>query len=75
MNNNIQEWRQAEKLPEVVSQRRTALGRGLRALMAHHGLRTAGLRARVLREEPLPPGMPSWAKGWFHKVCRKGRKV
>ena len=33
MEDNIQLWRRAEKLPEVINNRRTALGRGLGALL------------------------------------------
>lgn len=68
----------AEKLPEAVSVRRTrrsALGRGLGTLLLHQGLRTAGLRARVLREPALPRGLPSWARTWARKVWRLGRKA
>lgn len=63
----------AELLP-VRSSTRRALGRGLEELLLHTQLRRAGHRARALREEPLPRGMPSWARGWFLKVCSKGRK-
>lgn len=76
----------AEKLPEAVNvrreimehllqRRRNALGRGLGELLLHTELRRAGHRARALREEPLPRGMPSWAKGFYRKVCRLGRRV
>jgi hypothetical protein len=65
----------AEVLPQQVSRRRLALGRGLGELLLHTQLRRAGHRARALREEPLPRGMPSWARGFYHKVCRLGRKV
>jgi hypothetical protein len=65
----------AEVLPQQASRRRLALGRGLGELLLHTQLRRAGHRARALREEPLPRGMPSWARGFYHKVCRLGRKV
>jgi len=55
--------------------RRRALGRGLGALQMHSKLCAAGRRARQLREEPLPPGMPSWARFFFRKVCRLGRRA
>lgn len=64
----------AEMLPARSSTRR-ALGRGLKELLLHTQLRRAGHRARALREEPLPQGMPSWARGFYRKVCRLGRKV
>lgn len=68
----------AEKLPEAVNIRRTqrrGLGRGLGDLSLHNRLRAAGRVARLLREEPLPRGMPSWARTWARKVWRLGRKA
>jgi hypothetical protein len=47
---------------------------GLGKLALHRQLRIASHRARVLRHEPLPKGMPSWAKGFYRKVCRLARK-
>ena len=55
--------------------RRPALGRGLGSLILHGKLRRAALLAKSLSEEPLPPGMPSWARFFFRKVCRLGRKA
>lgn len=77
MTNQQIETLKAEKLPEAVSVRRTrgGLGRGLGALSLHNRLRAAGRVARLLREEPLPRGMPSWARTWARKVWRLGRKV
>lgn len=72
----------AEKLPEAVNVRRRTrgglgrgLGRGLGDLSLHNRLRAAGRVARLLREEPLPRGMPSWAHTWARKVWRLGRKA
>ena len=55
--------------------RRRALGRGLGAMQLHQNLGAASRRARALREEPLPRGMPSWARFFYRKVCRLGRKT
>jgi len=65
----------AKLLPARRSTRRRVMGRGLGELLLHTQLRRAGHRARALREEPLPQGMPSWARGFYRKVCRLGRKV
>jgi len=95
MTDNLQDWRQAEKLPEAVNERRCsyalratahepaargkpsrqALGRGLGGLLLHRRLCVAGRQAHALREEPLPQGLPFWARGFYRKVCRLGRKV
>ena len=82
MSNQEQETLRAEKLPEQINVRRTrgmprrsALGHGLGALSLHNRLRAAGRVARLLREEPVPRGMPSWARTWARKVWRLGRKV
>lgn len=75
MSDNIQEWRQAEKLPEALSHRRTRLGRGLGALLLRRNLARAGALAPLLREPALPRGMPAWARAWAQKVWRLGRKT
>ena len=76
MSNQELKTLEAEKLPEAVSVRRArGLGRGLGSLSLHNRLRAAGRVARLLREEPLPRGMPSWARTWARKVWRLGRKV
>lgn len=64
----------AELQPQAINERR-ALGRGLGGLLLHRRLCAAGRQAHALREEPLPRGMPSWARTWARKVWRKGRKA
>ncbi len=64
-----------EELTIEDKNRRRALGRGLGSMQMHQNLGTSSRRARVLREEPLPPGMPGWARGFFRKVCRLGRRA
>lgn len=64
----------AEKLPEAVNTRR-ALGRGLGALLMHRRLCVAGRQSHALREPVVPRGLPSWARGFYLKAWRLGRKT
>lgn len=51
------------------------LGRGLGALLLRRNLARAGALAPLLREPALPRGMPAWARGFYLKVWRLGRKA
>lgn len=60
-----------------MTRRRPAMGRGLRELLMHGELGAAAERARHLRRpapDPIPAGIPPFARDWAAKVWRKSGK-
>ena len=65
----------AELLPERISRRRTALGRGLGALLMRARLGTAARQMPALKLPAWAAGFEPEQKQWLKKVLSKGRKV
>jgi len=65
----------AEKLPERISTRRLALGRGLGALLLRQSLAASAKQMPALQLPTWTSGFEPHQKQWLKKVLSKGRKV
>ena len=65
----------ADLLPERISRRRMALGRGLGALLMRARLGTAARQMPALQLPTWASGFEPHQKQWLKKVLSKGRKV
>jgi len=65
----------AELLPKLISTRRTALGRGLGALLMRQSLAASAKQMPALKLPAWAAGFEPEQKQWLKKVLSKGRKV